>query len=181
MTARIGAVRLGPSTTGFETRIGYIKQSPLIIWPIGIAGWNWSHAGRNLRTFRHVLTRGQNRAGRDRQRDFAPKRTADCAVGGFVEFGANIVQVDQKVLVLPAVCRSSMAHGAAIRAICGRRPNGSRRNSPLRGVKSVPLVQVVDRLAISEIIADAAETAAQYAGRRSGRISILCRIVAAET
>lgn len=118
MASRSGAVGLGPSPTGLEaareTRFVYIKQSSLIIGSVGIASWNWSHGVRNLRTLRHVLTSGQNRAGRDRQRNFASQRSADGTVDSLIQFGANIIQVDQKCLVLPAVCRSSMAHGATI-------------------------------------------------------------------
>ena len=121
MTTRSCAVSFGPSTTGLETaretRIVYIKQSSLIIWPVGIASWNRSHGGGNSRTRWHVYTGGQRRRRVGRDRNFAPKCAADGAIDSLIQFGANIIQVDQKVLVLPAMCRSSMAHGATIGVI----------------------------------------------------------------
>lgn len=96
------AIRLNPAAARGKI-IYYAKESAPVIRPIAITGGNTDR--RRLRTFRHSLAGGQDDAAR---RDLAADR---------IDLRAEVIQVGQERLVLPAVRRSGMAHGAAICAI----------------------------------------------------------------
>jgi hypothetical protein len=160
-----GAVSLSPSAARFEhiprleAALGrtYPEESAPVVWSIAIAGRYGSHGGRYVCALGYVGTGDQSYGARS---NFAAERASADAAADLVEFRSQVIEVDQKSFIFPAMCCSRMAHGATQCTISRRYrwPQWNICSSTLRGVISVPLVKVGFRNTI-EIIATTAESA----------------------
>jgi len=98
--ASAGAISLYPTAARFK--VYYSKKSPSVIRPIAIASGN---GGGYLCAFRDRLATGQDDG-------------SWCGLSALCDdFRTQVIEIDQKCLVFPAVSGSGMTHRAAIRAI----------------------------------------------------------------